>query len=183
MIGDKKVQEMMVDIFEMPHIPYWFTIKQAIRLIRKSYPDAKSYPYSMMILVFDEKYHLLGSVSIQEILRGLEPKLLNPATLAEAIKTDPLKDDGQNDSQDDAPLASTSWETLFDVKGKEVLQHPVSEIMTPINTFVNHDDPITKAAYMMFCHNTTILPVLEGKKKLLGIIRMADIFYTIANAI
>ncbi|MBF0336335.1 MAG: CBS domain-containing protein [Nitrospirae bacterium] len=170
MIGDKKVQDMMVDIFEMPHIPYWFTIKQALRLLRKSYPDVKIYPYSMMVLVFDEKYHLLGSVSIQEILRGLEPELLSPAMLAGAFK-----DDGQ--------LASTHWEVLFDVKGKEVLQHPVSEIMTPISTFVNHDDPVTKAAYMMFCHNTPILPVLEGKKKLLGIIRMADIFHGIAAAI
>ncbi|KJU85738.1 CBS-domain-containing protein [Candidatus Magnetobacterium bavaricum] len=170
MIGDKKVQEMMVDIFEMPHIPYWFTIKQAIRLIRKSYPDVKSYPYSMMILVFDAQYNLLGSVSIQEILRGLELELLSPAALAGAFKGD-----GQ--------LASTHWETLFDVKGKEALQNPVSEIMTPIDTFVNHDDPITKAAYMMFCHNTTLLPVLEGKKKLLGIIRMADIFNCIAGSI
>ncbi|MBF0342826.1 MAG: CBS domain-containing protein [Nitrospirae bacterium] len=170
MIGDKKVQDMMVDIFEMPHIPYWFTIKQAIRLIRKSYPDVKSYPYSMMILVFDEKYHLLGSVSINEILKGLEPELLSSCALAASDTPE-----GQ--------LATVPWETLFDVKGKELLQHPVSEIMTPINTFVNHDDPVTRAAYMMFCHSTTILPVLEGKKKLLGIIRLADIFCAIAQAI
>jgi len=57
----KKIQDIMVGIFDYPHIPYWFSISQAIKIIRVSFMDSKKSPDPMAVLVFDEKYNLMGT--------------------------------------------------------------------------------------------------------------------------
>ncbi len=64
----------MIGIFEYPHVPYWFSINQAIRIVKVSFISAKKYPDPMAILVFDEKYNLMGTLTLKDILRGLEPR-------------------------------------------------------------------------------------------------------------
>jgi len=55
--------------------------------------------------------------------------------------------------------------------------------MTPVRYFIGPDEEITSAAYTMLRHNLQILPVLEGKKKLLGIIRMSEVFEALTSAV
>ncbi len=33
---EKKVSELMIPLTDYPHIPYWFTIKQAIAIVKKA---------------------------------------------------------------------------------------------------------------------------------------------------
>lgn len=153
MSGEKKVKDLMVDVFKYPHIPYWFTIKQAIMVIKKSAEGTeKSAP---IILVFDEKYNLIGTLTSRDILTGLEPALLKPET-GEA--------------------------SMFGEESKKRAEKQVSEVMIPAEHFVEPDDPITKAAYLMIHHDLTLLPVVK-EKKLEGIVRMAEIFNELSNAI
>ena len=55
---DKKIINVMVGIFEYPHIPYWFSLDQAMRIIKVSFISTKKYPEPLAMLVFDEKYNL-----------------------------------------------------------------------------------------------------------------------------
>ena len=55
--------------------------------------------------------------------------------------------------------------------------------MVPAKYFVEPTDPITKAAYLMLHHDLILLPVLENKKKFVGVVRMIEIFDEISNAI
>jgi CBS domain-containing protein len=55
--------------------------------------------------------------------------------------------------------------------------------MVPAKLFVEQDDPITKAAYLMLHNDAILLPVLENKKKLRGVVRMIEVFYEVSNAI
>jgi hypothetical protein len=55
MSDSKAVKDLMIGIFEYPHIPYWFSISQAVRIVRVSFLSSKKYPEPMAILVFDEK--------------------------------------------------------------------------------------------------------------------------------
>jgi Mg/Co/Ni transporter MgtE len=48
---------------------------------------------------------------------------------------------------------------------------------------VEPDDPITKAAYLILHHDLILLPVLENKKKFIGVVRMTEIFDEISDAI
>lgn len=166
----KTVKEIMVDAFEYPHIPYWFTIKQAIGIIKKSLLSSEKCHHPMAVLVFDEKYNLVGTLGLKDILRGLEPKFLKLTTKA------------QVPAEDESGL-SLLWDTMFDKESKEKAEKPVSEVMIPAKFFISPEDPLTKAAHLMVHNDLTLLPVLENKKKFVGLVRMIEIFDELSNAI
>ena len=170
MSNSKAVKDLMIDVFEFPHIPYWFTIRQAIGIIKKSLLANEKYHHPMAILVFDEKYNLVGTLSLKDILRGLEPKFLKTTTKA------------QVHAEDESGL-SVLWDTLFNKESKEAAERPVSEVMITAKFFVQPGDPITKAAYLMVHNDLVLLPVLEDKKKFVGLVRMIEIFNELSDAI
>jgi len=170
MSDGKVVKDLMIGIFEYPHIPYWFSLSQAVRIVKVSFLSTKKYPEPMAILVFDEKYNLLGSLTLKDILKGLEPRFLKPSIKAQVPE--------ENESG-----LSLIWDSLFTKESKELAEKAVSEIMSPAKFFVEPDDPITKAAYLMLHHDLVLLPVLENKKKFVGLVRMIEIFDEISNAI
>lgn len=170
-MSDSKVsKDVMIGIFEYPHVPYWFSISQAIRIVKVSFISTKKYPDPLAILVFDEKYNLMGILTLKDLLKGLEPRFLKSSAKAQV-------------PEEDESGLSLIWDTLFDKEANEMAEKPVSEIMIPAKHFVEPDDPITKAAYLMLHHNLILVPVLEDKKKFVGLIRMIDIFEELSNAI
>jgi len=170
MQSDKKVKDLMVGIFEYPHIPYWFSIEQVIRIVKISFLSSKKYPYPLVIMVFDEKYNLLGTVTLKEILKGIEPRLSSPITKA------------QDTGEDQAGL-SIILDAFFKNESRELIKKPIKEIMVPVKFFVEPDDPITKAVYLIIHHDLPLLPVLEEKKKFVGIVRMIEVFDELSNVI
>lgn len=170
MSDSKVVKDVMIGIFEYPHVPYWFTVNQAIGIIRVSFLSTKKYPDPLAVLVFDEKYNLMGTLTLKDILRGLEPRFLKPSTKAQVPE------------ENEAGL-SLIWATLFDKGSKDLAEKAVSEIMVPAKYFAEPGDPITKAAYLMLHHDLILLPVLENKKKFVGLVRMIEIFDELSNAI
>ena len=64
--NSKAAKDVMIGIFEYPHIPYWFAISQAMRIIKVSFISTKKYPEPLAMLVFDEKYNLLGTLTLKE---------------------------------------------------------------------------------------------------------------------
>src|SRR3972149_9513557 len=103
----KLVKDVMVDVFDFPHIPYWFSIRQAIGIIKKSLLSSEKVHYPRAVLVFDEKYNLLGTVSLKDILRGLEPNFMKSSKKA------------QLPEEDESGL-SLVWDTMFDKDVKEM---------------------------------------------------------------
>jgi CBS domain-containing protein len=170
MNSDKKIKDVMIGIFEYPHIPYWFSLDQAMRIIKVSFISTKKYPEPLAMLVFDEKYNLLGTLTLRDILRGLEPRFMRPTEKAQVIE------------EDETALALV-WDTLFAKESRDLAKKPVSEVMTPAKYFVEPTDPLTKAAYLMIHNNLILLPVLENKKKFVGLVRMIEIFDELSEAI
>lgn len=170
MSNGKVAKDVMIGIFEYPHVPYWFSISQAIRIVKVSFLSAKKYPEPMAVLVFDEKYNLMGTLTLKDILKGLEPRFLKPSEKAQVPK-------------EDESTLSLIWDSLFTKESKGLAEKPVSEIMVPAKYFVEPDEPLTKAAYLMLHNDLVLLPVLEGKKKFVGLIRMIEVFDSISDAI
>ena len=125
-------------------------------------PEKKVAPY--LVLVFDEKYQLLGYLGIREMLRGIEPRFLKSKEKEHFMGMESV----------DLTLGSL-WKDLFSRRCKEEAKKQVKEVMAPIQASVDAADPIVKAAYAMLQTDTWIIPVLEGKK-VVGIIRLVDIF-------
>jgi len=167
MSNGKTAKDVMIGIFEYPHVPYWFSISQAIRIAKVTFISAKKFPDPMAILVFDEKYNLMGYLTLKDILKGLEPRVTEPTADTKAAES------GQ----------ALVWETLFAEGSKELAEKPISEIMTPARQFVEPEDPVTKAAYIMLHDDMVLVPVLEGKKKFVGLVRMIEVFDSVSDEI
>jgi CBS domain-containing protein len=168
---DSTVKDIMIDISYFPHIPYWFTIKQAIGIIKKLFIETEKCIFPrVVVLVFDEKYNLVGTFTPRDIIKGLTPKLkhvmIKDAVIA-YIDENALASFGAN---------------IFISQAKELAEKPVSEIMIPAKLFVSPEDTALKAAFLMVHHNLVVLPVLEDKK-LVGVVRMLEAFDKISNIV
>ncbi len=168
MQNHKTVRDIMGRVLDFPFAPQWCTVKQAIDILQKALPETGGSVHPIGLLVFDERNNLLGSLGIREILRGLEPRFLSPSKEA------------QMPEQSEMEL-SLIWDTLFDSQAKDLADHKVSEFMIPVRFFLDPEDPVTKAAYLMVHNNLTFLPVLEEKKKLVGVVKMVDVFQQLSN--
>lgn len=171
MSGIKATKDVMVDVFDFPHIPYWFSLRQAIGIVQKSLISSELCHHPLALLVFDEKYNLIGTLGLKDILKGLEPAFLKTTTKAQV----PEEESGEG--------LSLIWDAVFSGGTNDRAEKPVSEVMVPARYFVQIDDPITKAAYLMIRHNLVLLPVLENKKKLVGLVREIEIFTELSNSI
>jgi hypothetical protein len=107
-------KDVMVDVFDFPHVPYWFSLRQAIGIAKKSLLTSEKCHHPMAILVFDEKYNLMGTLTLKDILKGLEPNFLKPITKAQGLESD------------EAAL-SMLWDGLFFKESLEKATRPVGK--------------------------------------------------------
>jgi len=171
-IENIRAGDIMIPLEKYPHIPYWFTLRQAIAELEKSEIEMdgrKSLPRA--VLVFNETYELLGVVRRRDILKGLEPKFLLAKPLQYRKKLFDVKIDPN--------LSLLHSEDLL--KGiVEQAEKPVSEIMSPIENTIDFNDHIFKIIYEMNEHKINLVPVVKGKS-VVGVVRTVDIFHRVAK--
>jgi DNA-binding NarL/FixJ family response regulator/CBS domain-containing protein len=161
----KKVKDFMIPLEDYPHIPYWFTLRQAMAIVREAAIKFEGSFEPRAVLVFDEKYQLMGLLTLRDIIKGLEPKFAKDAGI---IKAD--------------PSLAVLMGDMFGPNMKEQSQKPVSEVMSPIRVTVNGDDPITKALFLMIQENVGMMPV-QLDKKVVGMVRMNELFKEISAVV
>ena len=161
----KTAKDLMIPLEDYPHIPYWFTLRQAMAIIREAAIKFEGRFEPRAVLVFDEKYQLMGILTLRDIITGLEPKFLQETSL---IKMD--------------PSLTVLMGDFCGPKMKEQSQRPVSEVMSPIKVTVNAEDPITKPLYLMIKENVGLIPVMQGGK-VAGMLRLSDLFGEISKMV
>jgi CBS domain-containing protein len=148
MAGVRSIREIMVDVFEYPHIPYWFSLRQAAGIVRNTLLAGEKPVHPLVVLVFDEKYNLVGMANLREILKGLEP-LWGAMGAA-------------------APDAAGG--------GRPIAEAPIATVMRPATAFVEPEATVADAARLILEHGLELVPVLEDRKKLIGVVRWQEVF-------
>ena len=161
----KKVKELMIPLEDYPHIPYWFTLRQAMAIVREAAIKFEGSFEPRAVLVFDEKYQLMGILTLRDIIKGLEPNFLKETSL---VKMD--------------PSLTVLLGDLLGPQMKEHSQRPVSEVMSPIQATVDGNAPIAKALYLMIKENVGLMPVIQDSK-VTGMIRLSDLFNEVAKLV
>jgi CBS-domain-containing membrane protein len=161
----KTAKDLMIPLEDYPHIPYWFTLRQAMAIIREAAIKFEGQFEPRAVLVFDEKYQLMGILTLRYIITGLEPKFLQETVL---IKMD--------------PSLTVLMGDFCGPKMKVQSQRPVSEVMSPIKVTVNAEDPITKPLYLMIKENAGLIPVMQGGR-VAGMLRLSDLFGAISKMV
>jgi CBS domain-containing protein len=164
----KKVADLMIPLEDYPHVPYWYTLRQAMAIVREAAIKFEGTFEPRSVLVFDEKYHLLGILTLKDIIRGLTPKLLQGALgkLQAAFDVDAVLADLEAD--------------IAGPKVKEAAQTAVSEVMSPIKGTVDAGDSLAKALLLMVKEDVIRMPVMAAEK-VVGIIRLSDLFQEISG--
>lgn len=162
---EKKVKDLMIPLTDYPHIPYWFTIKQAIAIVKKASLGLEGKLEPTILLIFDEKYQLMGSLSMKDLIRGIERKFSRSGDWMS--------------KEWDTPVF---FEGLFTAGVKEEAQKTVSEIMSPVKDTIGAEDSIIKAIYIMMEKNHTLLPVID-QKNVVGVIRLNEIFNEVSKLV
>ena len=165
MSNTKRVNELMIPLEDYPHIPYWFTLRQAMAIVREANIKFEGSFEPRAVLVFDEKYQLMGILTLRDIIKGLEPRFMHETTL---VKADPN-------------LALLVGD-LFGPGLKEASQKPVGEVMSSIKVTVQGSDPIAKAIFLMINENVGAMPVIQDSK-VAGMIRLSDLFKEISDLV
>jgi CBS domain-containing protein len=155
MTAQTTVREIMVDVFEYPHIPYWFTLRQAAGIIRNTLLGGEKHVYPLVVLVFDEKYNLVGLANLREIMRGLEPLWAGAGAAAASGTTAGVK-----------PASEA----------------PIATVMRPAQNFVEPGASVADAARLIVEHGLDLVPVLEDRKKLIGVVRWQEVFQECSRA-
>lgn len=164
--------DIMIPLNKYPHLPYWFTLRQALVEMETSVievGDRQSLP--RVVLVFNEKYELMGMVRRRDILRGLEPDFLAEKPLDYRKKL--------FDVHVGPDLSEFSYEEIMDGAQKRA-ERPVSEIMIAIQHTAGFDDHIFKVIYEMNANNLALLPVLKDNR-VVGVVRTVDVFHEVAK--
>jgi CBS domain-containing protein len=162
MPNDKKVKDLMIPLEDYPHIPYWFSLRQAMAIVRETAIKYEGQFEPRAVLVFDEKYQLMGILTLRDIIRGLEPRFMQETGL---VKGD--------------PNLAVLMGDLFGSGLKEASQKPVSEVMRPIKVTIQGADPIAKAIFMMIKEDVGMMPVIQDSK-VAGMVRLSDLFKEIS---
>jgi len=155
MVREKRVKSLVIPLTDYPHIPYWGTLKEAIVQLNVAYETGDN-----TVLVFDEAYRLVGILLHNDILKGLEPQF------ARHFK-------------DGFPV---SWDDLLKSESQKRLSRPVKEFMSMVSATIDVEDDILKASHIMLQEHAFLLPVMEGEK-LIGVVRMDDLFHYISSAL
>ncbi len=165
MPSEKKVKDLMIPLEDYPHIPYWFTLRQAMAIVREATVKFEGTFEPRAVLVFDEKYQLMGILTLRDIIKGLEPRFLQETTL---VKAD--------------PSLAVLMGDLFGPGLKEASQKPVSEVMSPIKVTIQGGDSIAKAIFVMIKEDVGLMPVIQDNK-VAGMIRLSDLFKEISDMV
>jgi CBS domain-containing protein len=155
MPNEMKVKDLMIPLEDYPHIPYWFTLRQAMAIVREAAIKFEGQFEPRAVLVFDEKYQLMGILTLRDVIKGLEPRVLHETVM--------IGD-------------------LFGPGLKEASQKPVSEVMRPIKVTVQGSDPVAKAIFLMIKEDVGLMPVIQDNK-VAGMIRLSDLFNVISDMV
>ena len=165
MSNTKRVKELMIPLEDYPHIPYWFTLRQAMAIVREAAIKFEGSFEPRAVLVFDEKYQLMGMLTLRDIIKGLEPRFMHETAL---VKGD--------------PNLTVLMGDLFGPGMREASQKPVSEVMSPIKVSVQGSDPIAKALFLMIKEGVGVMPVIQDSK-VAGMVRLSDLFKEISDMV
>jgi len=165
MSNTKSVKELMIPLEDYPHIPYWFTLRQAMAIVREAAIKFEGSFEPRAVLVFDEKYQLMGMLTLRDIIKGLEPRFMHETAL---VKAD--------------PNLTVLMGDLFGPGMREASQKPVSDVMSPIKVTIGGGDSIAKAVFLMIQENVGMMPVIQDGK-VAGMIRLSDLFTEISTLV
>jgi len=184
MKDDKKVGDIMSHIEEYETIREDEPLCNAIHKLRDNFEKiqaAADETYHKTFMVTDKEGEIVGKLSIFDLIRGLVPKSVKMSENSRAqykLLSSRAKEVADR-AGDVAERYQWLHHTFLDLVVRET-QKLVKEVMSPIYPFLDEDDTINKAIYVMFKENIR-QPMVERDGKIVGLVSIMDVFPTLLD--
>ncbi len=166
MLKDMKIKDLLISISDYPSINSEASVRDAFFYLRKNFLEGLGF---RSIFVIDKDDNIKGHLTMMDLIKAVEPRFLKEIPVYQGLDLD-------------EPELSIIWQQSFSEQCKEEARKSVTDVMKSFDTVLSIEDPIAKAAYLMVKLNIRVLPVKENNK-IVGVIRMVDIFKDIAKLI
>jgi CBS-domain-containing membrane protein len=173
MLDKLSVRDLYVSIDEYPHIAADAPIAEAFSVMNSALEAHTRY---RSMLVHDHHGYLKGYLSMRDLIHAVADFQYS-------------RQPGYNyyhpfeGIPEDLTALSLIWQEGFMLKITEETLTPVHEVMTQVKDTVSLDDPFGKCVYLMLAGDVRMLPVVEENNRVLGVVRLVDLFQRIAGAI
>lgn len=162
LVNEKRIKDIMTPIGEYSTVDADCTVKEAIKVLQKSFcpgeSDANQGHRTVLVCENDKP---VGFLTFRALLTAIEPRF---------VKVD----------QWAVPLF---WEGLFTERCREESKKKVRDIMTPIKLIMlDSEDTMMKAVHAMIKHKLSSLPVAKAGE-MVGIVRINEIFQEISELV
>jgi hypothetical protein len=169
----KRVGEIMIPLEKFPHIPYWFTLRQALaeldraesETLNKACEGGGTTCLPWVIMIFSAQNELLGMLNRQDLLNGLRPDLMsnqpNHREKLFDVKVDP-----------DLVTMSFNCDKAMAALRRQI-ERPVSDFLSPIETTAGHGDYILQTVHKMIDRNLSLIPVVQDGR-IAGVVYALD---------
>ena len=183
MMKEKKVKELMIALSDYATVSEEDTLSAAIKTLKKAREDSKYVHKHRAVLVYDKKQQVVGKVSMRCILQSLEPKychIQNPDGHDIGLSRFGFSNDFLNSMVKDFCLWDESLEELV----KHAANLKIKDILyTPSNgEYVDENASVADAVHQFILGAHQSLLVTKNKK-VVGILRLVDVFELVSEAI
>ncbi len=161
MKSELKVCDLMREEITTIHLDA--SIREAVEELSRleQQTAAGAIPEAQSLLVVDEEGNLQGLIAMLDILVGIEPSFL----------------------RESEHLAQLSWDGLFEEMIAQAEKRTVAEAMTPVKQLevVEPDDRLATVIELMVRERQRRLPVVDEEGKVVGMVRLYDVFHEVAR--
>jgi DNA-binding response OmpR family regulator len=172
---EKKVKDIMTSIDDYSTVTVKTTVREAVNKLMKSLAEMVSSSRireggHRSLLVFDEKKHLVGILSIKDLIKGVRPYYLSTpqSSMAESVRF--------------SKVFSGTQYGLFSIQLKALADKKVGELALELPPMIDENANLMDVAELMYQTQKTRLIVMAGNK-MTGILREQDLFFEIVNII
>lgn len=162
------VAACMIPVDQYPHVAASAPLAEAFAAIRRGMGQPARTGFRRLLII-DEAGRLVGTAGMAELLRGLEPDMLQatPEGVAQGFAT-PFT--GESDV-----ALELYWERIFAAGMPAVPTATVASVARPIQFTLAPHDSLGRALHRMLHNDRKMLPVVADER-VLGVIRLVDIF-------
>jgi hypothetical protein len=179
MAKQKMVKDIMAHIDEYNKVSMDAPLCDVLSILRKNYEDIKAGKkgkFHKTILATDRSGSIVGKLSLFDLVRGLVPEAAKKPDLSRVYYRTLSSRAAEVADEIGEVQERFKWlhNSFLDL-AKQETQKKVKEVMSPVQAFLDENDTINKAIFVMFKENVR-QPGVVRDGKLVGIVNLIDIF-------
>lgn len=162
-------RDFVIPLDKYPHLHETDTLKDAVELILSFTCGESARLMYSELFVFNEEEQLGGRVSLQDMLKTLDKRLVDTPKVE--------RFEGKGTDYNNLAIL---WEESFFIECAKKHNVPLKGIMSPVKKVVKADDSLVKTLSMLLHSYEQALPVVEGDT-VIGFIRLEEIFKAVCG--